>query len=188
MKAQQGEATHLEHRKAAGKGKKQTATPLRAEQQLADAPSEDFRLLRRLTEKTAEHEAFKQADASLPAVSVLPPSDHYWIRDGTYWKRVHVKPRTVLYEPEHVEHGPDINMLTPYRSKMARPISRDWLNKFDDEWTGEQKETPFTWTGSANFEEKEQYKGALETSDDEHRPQQGLKAKSIKAPTQPTPQ
>ena len=42
--------------------------------------------------------------------------------------------------------------------------------------------------GSTNFEEKEQYNETLETSGDEHRPQQAHKAKAIKAPTQPTAQ
>ena len=39
LKAQQGASAHTQHSKAAGKGKKQTTTSFRAEQQLAEAPT-----------------------------------------------------------------------------------------------------------------------------------------------------
>lgn len=50
------------------------------------------------------------------------------------------------------------------------------------------KDLPFTWTGSTNFEETEQYKETLDASEDEHRPQQSLRAKGVRTPIQPTPQ
>ena len=123
MEAQQGASTQLEHSEAAGKGKSKTTASLRAEQHLADAQTGDIEPLRRLTEKTTEHETFKQADARLPAPSLLQSNDGCWIREGTYRKRVHVKPRTALYKPEHTEDGPDSNVLTAYRSTMAKRIS-----------------------------------------------------------------
>ena len=187
-KARHGQALQPEHSKAAGKGTKQTTTSLRAEQQLSEAPRGDTKPTRRLTQKTTELEVFRQADTSIPAPSALQPNEDYWIREGPYWKRVHIKPRTALYKPEQTEDGPDITMLTSYRSTMARPTTGERFNRFDDEWTGEHKELSFTWTGSTNFEEKEQYKAELDNSEDEHRPQQALKAKGVKAPAQPTPQ
>ena len=188
LKARQEQASQPEHSKGASKGKKQTTTSLRAEQQLAEAPRGDTRPTRRLTEKTTEHEVFRQADTSIPGPQALQPSSDYWIREGLYWKRVHIKPRTALHKPEQTEDGPDISTLTPYRSTLARPTTGERFNRLDDEWTGEHKELPVTWTGSTNFEEKEQYKAQLDNSEDEHRPQQALRAKGVQAPQQPTPQ
>ena len=53
-------------------------------------------------------------------------------------------------------------------------ISGERLNRFDDESMREHKELPLTWTGSTHVEAKEQYKEALETSEDENRPQQHI--------------
>ena len=62
-------------------------------------------------------------------------------------------------------------MLTTYRSTMAKPTPGERFNRFEGDWTGSHRELPFTWTGSANIEEKEQYNETLETSGDENRPQ-----------------
>ena len=99
LKARHEQAPQPEHSKGASKGKKQTTTSLRAEQQLAEAPRGDTKPTRRLTEKTTEHEVFRQADTSIPGPQALQPSSDYWIREGPYWKRVHIKPRTALYKP-----------------------------------------------------------------------------------------
>ena len=96
LKARQEQASQPEHSKGTSKGKKQTTTCLRAEQQLAEAPRGDTKPTRRLTEKTTEHEVFRQADTSIPGPQALQPSSDYWIREGPYWKRVHIKPRTAL--------------------------------------------------------------------------------------------
>ena len=188
LKAQQMTQQHPEQSKGTSKGQKQTQTSLNSEQQLAQAPGATVKPLRRLTGKATEHEVFKQGDASIPGPSALQPNEDYWIREGAYWKRAHVKPRTAPYKPEQTDDGPDITTLTSYRSTMAKPTSGERSNRFEDDWTGPHRDLPFTWTGSTNFEEKEQYNETLETSGDEHRPQQAHKAKAIKAPTQPTAQ
>ena len=143
---------------------------------------------KRLTGKTAAHDVFGPSHTGIPGPDTLQPNEDYWIREGPYWKRVHLKPRTALYKPEQTPDGPDLSQLTAYRSTMARPTTGERHNRFEDEWTGEHRELPFQWTGSTNFEEKEQYKEVLDTDEDEHRPQQALKAKGVRAPTQPTPQ
>ena len=107
----------------------------------------------RLTGKTTEHEAFKQGDTSPPELQTLQPNDDHWVREGTYWKRVHVKPRTALYKPEQTDDGPDISKLTPHRSTVAKTTSEERVDRFDDEWTGPRRDLQFTWTGPANFEE-----------------------------------
>ena len=188
LRARHPHATQLEHSKAAGKGKKQTTTSLRAEQQLTEAARGDTKPTRRLTEKTTELQVFRQADTSISAPSALQPSDDYWIREGPYWKGGHIEQRTALYKPEEADVGLDINILTPYRSTVAKATTGERFNRLDDEMTGEHEELPFTWTGSANFEEKEQYRAELDKGEDKHRPQQALQTNGVKEPTQPTPQ
>ena len=39
----------------------------------------------------------------------------YWVKEGQYWKRVHVQPRHDLYIPQHTSNGPDVNKLLPER-------------------------------------------------------------------------
>ena len=106
LKAQQV-TQQPEQNKGSSKGQKQTQTSLRAEQQLAQAPGATVKPLRRLTSKATEHEVFKRGDTSIPGPSALQPNEDYWIREGTYWKRVHIKPRTALYKPEQTDDGPD---------------------------------------------------------------------------------
>ena len=108
--------------------------------------------LRRLTGKVTEHEVFKQGDTSIPGPSALQPNEDYWTREGTYWKRAHIKPRTALYKCEQTD---DITMLTTYRSTMAKPTSGERFNRFEDDWAGPHRELPFTWARSTIFEEKE---------------------------------
>ena len=131
LKARQQQAAQPEHSEAAGKGKKQTTTSLRAEHQLAEAPKGDTRPTRRLTEKTTEQEVFRQADTSIPGPQALQPGSDYWIREGPHWKRVHVKLRTALYKPEQTEDGPDISTPTPHRSTKARPTTGERFNKLN---------------------------------------------------------
>ena len=85
--------------------------------------------MRRLTSKATEHEVFKQGDTRIPGPSALQPNEDYWIREGTYWKRVHIKPRTALYKPEQTDDGPHITMLTTYRPTMAKPTSGERFNR-----------------------------------------------------------
>ena len=83
--------------------------------------------------------SLRQVDTSTPGRSALQPSNDYRIREGPYWKRVHIKPRTALYKPEQTEDEPDITTLTSYPSTMARPTTGERFNRLDDEWTGEHK-------------------------------------------------
>ena len=96
-----------------------------------------------------------------------------------------MKLRTALYKLEQTQDGPSTTLLTPFRSTQAKTVTGERFNRFEDEWTGEHNDLPFQWKGSTNFEEKEE---TLDTSKDEQRPQQALRAKGIKTPAQPTPQ
>ena len=124
-------------------------------------------------------------ETSIPAPQTLQHNDDYWIREGTHSNRVHAQSRNALYTPEQAD---DISKLTPYGSTLAKSTSGERLNRFDDEWTEPRRDLQFTWTGFISFDEKEAYREALDTSEDEHRPQQALRAKAVKAPVQPTPQ
>ena len=107
----------------------------------------------------------------IPHPSELQPGGDYWYREGPYWKRVHVQPRTAYYIPEQTDDGPDISKLSAYRLTKIRPTAGGSIKLVQDEWATEQSKTHDTWT---NFEEQEQRPAQL--------------ARAAQAPKQPTPQ
>ena len=123
----------------------------------------------------------------IPHPSELQPGGDYWYREGPYWKRAHVQPRTAYYIPEQTDDGPDISKLSTYRLTKIQPAAGGSIKLVQDEWTTEQSKTHNTpWTSWTNFEEQEQYPAQLESDDEEQ--QQGRKARAVQSPKQPTPQ
>ena len=56
----------------------------------------------------------------IPHPSELQPGGDYWYREGPYWKRVHVQPRTAYYVPEQTDDGPDISKLSTDTTSSRR--------------------------------------------------------------------
>ena len=116
-------------------------------------------------------------------------TSYYWYREGPYWKRVHVEPRTDFYIPEQTHDGPDIKRLIPWRQTKVQPVGgeRQHTRLIEDEWTTQlAKTSDKPWTGWTNFEEHQEFPTQLESGDEEQ--QQGTRAKAVQAPKQPTPQ
>ena len=164
--------------------KKGTTLPEAIQQQLAtktqpkSAPQViQYRPRTRLREKTtpptvqdtpAPHTTKGAAGQGLPHPSEVHPGGDYWYREGPYWKRVHVEPRTAFYIREQTHDGPH--------------IKRQHTRLIEDEWTTQPAKTSDKpWTGWTNFEEHQEFPTQLEQ-------QQGIRAKAVQAPKQPTPQ
>ena len=60
------------------------------------------------------HTTKKPATTAIPDPSKMTPTTDYWIREGQYWKRVHVQARTTMYVPQQI-----------------RPWSRHWTTQTD---------------------------------------------------------
>ena len=56
---------------------------------------------------------------AIPDPSTMTPTADYWIREGHYWKRVHVQVRTTMYVPQQTDDGPDIGRLKPTRTTFV---------------------------------------------------------------------
>ena len=91
---------------------------------------------------------------AVPGPKDTPATADYWIKEGQYWKRVHVQQRTQLYIPQQTMDGPDVTKLLPQRLTIVKPTSGARGYRIDDDWTTKTSATMnFTWTGSTNFEE-----------------------------------
>ena len=125
---------------------------------------------------------------AIPDPSTMTPTTDYWIREGHYWKRVHVQVRTTMYVPQQTDDGPDISRLKATRTTFANRTEQGRGYTISDNWH-ESGARPLDrqWTGSTNFEEEVQYKYEYDT-DNEDEPQQAQRAKGMKAPQQPTRQ
>ena len=90
------------------------------------------------------------AGHGIPHPSKVHPRGDYWYREGPYWKRVYIKPRTAFYILE-----PDNNRLLPWRQTKVQPVGeRRNTRSANDEWTTQQAKTSdMPWTGWTNFEE-----------------------------------
>ena len=141
----------------------------------------------RLREKTtpptvqdtpAPHTTNGAAGQGLPHPSEVHPGGDYWYREGPYWKRVHVEPRTAFYIPEQTHDGPDIKRLLPWRQTKVQPVGgeRQHTRLIEDEWTTQPAKTSDKpWTGWTNFEEHQEFPTQLESDNEEQ--QQGTRAK-----------
>ena len=66
-------------------------------------------------------------------------------KEGRFWKRVHVKPRTTYYVPTQSDGGPNHDNLLPTRMTMVYPTNGSRGKRVDDNWTAEpQPEEPTT--------------------------------------------
>ena len=141
-----------------------------------------------LLESAAPHTTKGAAGQGIPHPSEVHPGGDYWYREGPYWKRVHVEPRTAFYIPEQTHGGPDIKRLVPWRQTKVQPVGQRRNTRLvEDEWTTPPaKASDKPWTGWTNFEEHQEFPTQLESDDEEQ--QQGTKAKAVQAPKQPTPQ
>ena len=118
----------------------------------------------------------------------MVPTEGYWIREGHLWKRVHIKARTQLYIPQQTPDGPDVTLLIPERTTIAKPISGSQPYRIDDDWTTKTSATlNAPWTRSTNFEESTLYKEEVYNTDEEE-PHQAKAAKGLPQPAQPTAQ
>ena len=75
-----------------------------------------------LQESAAPHTTKGAAGQGIPHPSEAHPGGDYWYREGPYWKRVHVEPRTAFYIPEQTRAGPDIKRRIPWRQTKAQPV------------------------------------------------------------------
>ena len=158
-----------------------TTTPQQPEQQkqMTSQPAH------RYTTKTSP-----STTTAIPHPKDVKATADYWIREGHYWKRVHIQLRTAFYIPEQTDDGPDISKLKPWRQTLAVATSdKAQGNSYEDNWTDKpNKALQHEWTGSTNFEENVDYNAEYIT-DEEDRPQQtATRATGIAKPKQPTAQ
>ena len=115
----------------------------------------------------------------------------YWTREGRFWKRVHIQPRTAFYSfyiPEQTDDGPIVSNLKPWRQTLAvATADKTKGNSYEDNWTDKSdKELQHEWTGSTNFEENVDFNAEYMT-DGEDGPQHTAKrATGVPQPKRPT--
>ena len=108
------------------------------------------------------------------------------VKEGRFWKRVHVRPRTEFYTPTPEDNGPDVYKLLPYRATHIREEHN--MRRIEDDWTTEPQPTrQQEWTGSTTFEERREYREEMPTEEEDEQ-QSANKAKAMMQPVQPTPQ
>ena len=121
---------------------------------------------------------------AIPHPKEVSPTQDYWIKDGPYWKCVHVQPRRDMYIPQQTDDGPDVTKLTTWRQTMVKPTSGNRGYRIDDGRTIKRKATlDIEWTGSTNFEENTAYKDEFITDDPEER-QEAKRATGAPTPQQ----
>lgn len=188
-------------------------TPTASKQQTAQAEpttqalgQQQQEARRRITGKQSEKQDEQQAPAeqamgsrqhqpqqhypgtAVPRPKDMVPTEDYWIREGHLWKRVHIKARTQLYIPQQTPDGPDVTLLIPERTTIAKPISGSQPYRIDDDWTTKTSATlNAPWTRSTNFEESTLYKEEVYNTDEEE-PRQAKTAKGLPQRAQPTAQ
>ena len=127
----------------------------------------------------------QEKEDTLPTPMQMDDTTDYWIKEGRFWKRVHVRPRTEFYTPTPEDNGPDVYKLLPYRATHIREEHN--MRRIEDDWTTEPQPTrQQEWTGSTTFEERREYREEMPTEEDEQ--QSANKAKAMMQPVQPTPQ
>ena len=137
---------------------KEPATP--SQQTIVDqpqAPMYRHNVKKPLTEVRPTGQAMTTTQpyqTAIPHPKEVSPTQDYWIKEGPYWKRVHVQPRRDMYIPQQADDGPDVTRLTRWRQTIVKPTSGNRGYRIDDDWTTKRKATlDIEWTGSTNFEE-----------------------------------
>ena len=113
----------------------------------------------------------------------------YWVREGHFWKRAHIQPRTTFYIPERTDDGPDISKLKAWRQTFTTAVGNKHKgNRYEDDWTEKpNKALNYEWTGSTNFEEATEYNAEYDTDEGEQQ-QAARKATEVPRPQRPTAQ
>ena len=125
---------------------------------------------------------------AIPHPKEVSPTQDYWIKEGPYWKRMHVQPRRDMYIPQQTDDGPDVTRLTTWRQTIVKPTSGNRGYRIDNDWTTKRKATlDIEWTGSTNFEESAAYKDEFITDEPEEQ-QETKRTKGVPTPQQPTEQ
>ena len=128
----------------------------------------------------------QEKEDTLPTPMQMDGTTDYWIKEGRFWKRVHVRPRTEFYTPTPEDNGPDVYKLLPYRATHIREEHN--MRRIEDDWTTEPQPTrQQEWTGSTTFEERREYREEMPTEEEDEQ-QSANKAKAMMQPVQPTPQ
>ena len=124
---------------------------------------------------------------AVPRPQDVTPTSDYWYKEGNFWKRVHIQPRTAYYIPEQTDDGPDISRLTAWRQTLVtRPDGQTGFMEQDTWRQRPKKVLDFQWTGSTNFEEQAEYKATYESDDDGQKA--AKPARGVPQPKQPTAQ
>ena len=95
---------------------KEPATP--SQQTIVDqpqAPMYRHNVKKPLTEVRPTGQAMTTTQpyqTAIPHPKEVSPTQDYWIKEGPYWKRVHVQPRRDMYIPQQTDDGPDVTRLT----------------------------------------------------------------------------
>ena len=106
---------------------KASAAKATTHQQQQQAPQPTGSAVRHREKKPVEQPLVQQQQPmkqqTYPGTAVPGPKDtpataDYWIKEGQYWKRVHVQQRTQLYIPQQTMDGPDVTKLLPQRQTI----------------------------------------------------------------------
>ena len=165
-------------------------TPATSRQLTADepqAPMYRHNVKKPLTEARPTGQAMTSTQThqtAIPHPKEVSPTQDYWIKEGPYWKPVHVQPRRDMHIPQQTDDGPDVTKLTTWRQTMVKPTSGNRGYRIDDDWTTKRKTD---WTGSTNFDENRAYNDEFITDDPEER-QEAKRATGPPTPQQPTEQ
>ena len=117
------------------------------------------------TTATAAMKQHAYPGTAVPGPKDTPATADYWIKEGQYWKRVHVQQRTQLYIPQQTMDGPDVTKLLPQRQTIVKPTSGARGYRIDDDWTTKTSATMnFTWTGSTTLRRARRSKRSTTTS------------------------
>ena len=104
-------------------------TPATSRQLTADEPQEPMyrhNVKKPLTEARPTGQAMTSTQThqtAIPHPKEVSPTQDYWIKEGPYWKRVHVQPRRDMYIPQQTDDRPDVTKLTTWRQTMVKPTS-----------------------------------------------------------------
>ena len=71
---------------------------------------------------------------AVPDPSTMTPTTDYWIREGHYWKRVHVQARMTMYIPQQTDDGPNIGRLKPTRTTFVNRTEQGRGYTIHDNW------------------------------------------------------
>ena len=131
-----------------------------------------------------------QQSTAVPHPLAMSHNDDYWVREGHFWKRVHIQTRQELYVPQQTDDGADVTKLVPMRFSIIHLLDQQ-QRKFtiNDDWHEDgNRSLDIQWAGPTNFEEQPAYKYELESDNEDDTVQAANKAKAVRAPKPPAEQ